>query len=79
MDALVEVHDRRELETVLELGRRDLIGINNRDLNTFVTDLKVTEELIARHPPEDVDAVSESGDFVAGRHRRVREAGARPF
>jgi len=59
LDALVEVHDLEELERVLELDAA-LIGINNRNLKTFVTDLKTTEQLI-RHIPADRTIVSESG------------------
>ncbi len=59
LDALVEVHDRPELETVLELDAT-MIGINNRNLKTFVTDLKTTEELISIIPSHAVK-VSESG------------------
>jgi indole-3-glycerol phosphate synthase len=59
MDVLVEVHDRAELETVLELDAT-LIGINNRNLKTFVTDLKTTEDLISIIP-NNVIKVSESG------------------
>lgn len=59
LDALVEVHDREELERVLELDAT-LIGINNRNLRTFVTDLAVTEQLI-RDIPDHVLKVSESG------------------
>jgi indole-3-glycerol phosphate synthase len=59
MDALVEVHDRAELESVLELEAK-LIGINNRNLNTFVTDIRHTEQLIP-HVPRDATIVSESG------------------
>ncbi|NOU99201.1 indole-3-glycerol phosphate synthase TrpC [Paenibacillus planticolens] len=59
LDALVEVHDREELERALELETR-LIGINNRNLKTFVTDLKTTEELI-QFIPEGKTIVSESG------------------
>src|SRR5690606_25670865 len=43
MDALVEVHNREELELVLELDKATLIGINNRDLKSFKTSLKTTE------------------------------------
>lgn len=59
LDALVEVHDREELERVLELDAT-LIGINNRNLRTFVTDIRTTEELIA-HIPSGKHIVSESG------------------
>lgn len=59
LDALVEVHDREELERVLELDA-SLIGINNRNLKTFVTDIRTTEELV-RHIPQGKTIVSESG------------------
>ncbi|MBH5317949.1 indole-3-glycerol phosphate synthase TrpC [Paenibacillus sp. GSMTC-2017] len=64
MDVLVEVHDAEELETVLEIGKASLIGINNRNLKTFVTDLKTTEHLIGMIP-KDITIISESG--IAGR------------
>jgi indole-3-glycerol phosphate synthase len=61
MDALVEVHDERELERALAAGAR-LIGINNRDLRTFDVDLAATQRLRPLVPP-DITVVSESGIF----------------
>ena len=57
--ALVEVHDEAEIEISLEAGA-DIVGINNRNLDDFRVDLKVTERLINR-VPDDVVKVSESG------------------
>ncbi len=76
LDVLVEVHDRAELETVLEIGKATLIGVNNRNLRTFHTDLKVTEELVPLMPPQ-VTAVSESALSMPGDIDRVRRAGAK--
>ena len=59
MDALVEVHDEAELDRALALDAR-LIGINNRNLKTFVTDLTVTLRL-AHNVPRGVHLVAESG------------------
>lgn len=75
MDVLVEVHNRPELETVLDIGKASLIGVNNRDLKTFVTDLKVTEELIALMP-KGIVAVSESAISSSDDVTFVRDAGA---
>lgn len=75
MNALVEVHDREELETVLSIGKATLIGVNNRNLHTFVTDLNVTEELISLMPA-GVTTVSESAIGSPDDIAFVRRAGA---
>lgn len=59
MDALVEVHDAKELERALKLKSR-LIGVNNRDLHDFSVDFQRTYELIKR-APADCTFVAESG------------------
>ena len=59
MDALVEVHNGDELDRALVLGA-DMIGINNRDLKTFVTDVGVTLSLAPRVPAGKL-VVAESG------------------
>lgn len=59
MVALVELHDEANVGRVLAAGA-DLVGINNRDLKRFVTDLELTLRLRDRIPPE-VTLVSESG------------------
>jgi len=59
LDALVEVHDERELEAALELDV-DVVGINNRDLTDFSVDLRRTFELLA-DVPAGKTVVSESG------------------
>ncbi|TET52744.1 MAG: indole-3-glycerol phosphate synthase TrpC [Anaerolineales bacterium] len=59
MAALVEAHDEREMERALSAGPR-IIGVNNRDLRTFVVDLATTERLRSM-VPEDVLLIAESG------------------
>lgn len=75
MDVLVEVHDREETERALEL-ELPMIGINNRNLKTFVTDLQVTEDLM-KYIPSTVAVVSESGIGSAGDVTYLQSVGAR--
>jgi len=75
LDVLVEVHNLQEMERALELERVDLLGINNRNLKTFVTDLAVTEQL-SEEVPDDVLLVSESGIKNEVDGQRVLDAGA---
>jgi indole-3-glycerol phosphate synthase len=77
---LVEVHDAAELERVLGLEGVQLIGINNRNLATFDTDLATTEQLTARYGNQirakGALLVSESGLFSRDDLDRVQSAGA---
>ena len=59
MSVLVETHDLSELRRAVELGAK-IIGINNRDLSTFRSDLRTTLELLDE-VPDEVVVVSESG------------------
>lgn len=74
MDVLVETHHEKELDTVLEwLPDARLIGINNRDLKSFSTDLGVTLRLAQRIPSGKV-IVSESGIHKRADVERLLEA-----
>ena len=77
LDALIEVHDARELAIALAL-EGGLIGINNRDLKTFVTSIDTTIDLMSAIPSGRL-VVSESG--IASRHDvlRLKAAGLRGF
>ena len=59
LDCLVEVHDEKEAERAVKLGA-DIIGVNNRNLKTFVTSLEVSKKLAPALPKNSV-LVSESG------------------
>ncbi len=77
MAALVEVHNDGEFEIAGKIGAT-LIGINNRDLHTFVTDIAVTERLLALRKSGAL-IVSESGIDAPAAIARLDRAGARAF
>jgi indole-3-glycerol phosphate synthase len=77
LDALVEVHDLRELEVALACGAR-LVGVNNRDLKTLQVTLDTSLRL-APAIPDHVVAVAESGIASGEDLRRLREAGFDAF
>jgi indole-3-glycerol phosphate synthase len=74
LDALFEVHTEAEIVRARAQGAK-IIGINNRDLSIFTTDLGLSERLIPQLPP-DIIAVSESGIANGSDAARVRAAGA---
>jgi indole-3-glycerol phosphate synthase len=74
LDALFEIHTEPEISRALAHGAK-IIGVNNRDLAIFKTDLGLSERLIPLFPTH-VTAVSESGIHSAADAARVRAAGA---
>lgn len=77
MDALLEVHAATELERALALGA-PLIGVNNRDLRSFHTDLQTTLALLPRIPTDRL-LVTESGIATRADVSRLRARGVRAF
>ena len=77
MHALVEVHSEAELKKAISAGA-DIIGINNRNLKTFVTDIDTTRRLAALVPEGRV-IVSESGINTAEDISSLRDCGAGAF
>lgn len=73
LDALLEVHDREELDCALDAGAV-LVGINNRNLRTFEVELQTSLEL-KPYIPDYCTTVSESGITTAGHARLLRSAG----
>lgn len=77
LDVLIETHDEEEVERALSIGP-GMIGVNNRDLRTFATDLSTTERLAGRVPGERL-LVSESGINSTADLARLKAAGAAAF
>lgn len=76
LDVLAEVHDEEELERALAL-EPDILGVNNRDLRTFETDIRTTPRLAAR--AGSMPVVSESGVDGEAAMRSLVAAGIRRF
>lgn len=80
MTALVEVHTTEELKRVMQIDGVELIGINNRDLETFTVNLDVTCDVLAEYGASFQDrnilVVSESGLQTCADIARVGQAGA---
>jgi len=74
MEAVAEVHDRADLEKVIDFYYR-VVGINNRDLKTFEVDIKNTG-LLMEDIPQGRIVVSESGISTPGDLKYLREIGA---
>jgi indole-3-glycerol phosphate synthase len=77
MDVLAEVHDESELDRALKLETK-LIGINNRNLQTFDTTLETTERLAPRVPRDRI-VIAESGIFTHADLVRLATSGVRAF
>lgn len=75
IEPLIEIHSAEELDRVMKLDP-GIIGINNRNLKTFKTDLSVTLELVKRIP-SDVITVSESGIENGSQARILKTAGVK--
>ncbi|KAL0421727.1 UNVERIFIED_CONTAM: Indole-3-glycerol phosphate synthase, chloroplastic [Sesamum latifolium] len=80
--ALVEVHDEREMDRVLEIEGIELVGINNRDLGTFKVDISNTRKLLEgehgqRILQKGITVVGESGLFTPADIAYVQEAGVK--
>jgi len=77
LSALVEIHDREDLAKALAAGA-EIIGVNNRNLKTFVTDLKTSRDLVSAIP-EDRIVVSESGIRTRADIETLTAAGINAF
>ncbi|CAI9767354.1 unnamed protein product [Fraxinus pennsylvanica] len=80
--ALVEVHDEKEMDRVLQIDGIELVGINNRDLETFKVDISNTKKLLEgdrgeRIRQKGITVVGESGLFTPDDISYVQEAGVK--
>ena len=77
LDILIETHDEIEIDRALEVGS-GMVGINNRNLKTFATDLATTERLAPR-VPKDRLLIAESGINTSRDITRLQATGAGAF
>ena len=81
LDVLVEVHDKEELDRIINIGEFNLVGINNRDLKTFKTNLNTTILLAKEYKKilteENITLVSESGFFSRDDLDKAYKCGAK--
>ena len=77
LEVLIEVHDEVEVETALEINPK-LIGINNRNLETFEVNLETTERL-AQEIPREILTVSESGIKSSEDVKKIMSSGVNAF
>lgn len=77
MSALVEIHDENELDRVKKTGA-DLIGINNRNLDTLKVDIETSVQL-SKESPREATLVSESGISRPDQIKRLTECGINAF
>jgi len=76
MEVLLEIHNEAELDYISRFT--DLVGVNNRNLSTFVTDVQVSFDLADKIPTEFV-RISESGLSDPDTVKKLREAGYKGF
>jgi indole-3-glycerol phosphate synthase len=82
LQIIVEVHSEKELEEALSFNKENkhnLIGINNRDLNTLSVDIQTTPKLLNKHPKGKNILISESGITSSTEIQLLRKAGADAF
>jgi indole-3-glycerol phosphate synthase len=83
LEILFEVHDRTELERITQLSNqlnptKICVGVNNRNLKTFITNIQVSKEL-SNYMPENITLISESGISDPATVRELKELGFHGF
>ena len=76
LEVLVEVHNVEELQRALQIGAK-IVGVNNRNLNTFEVNLLHTKEIAKQLPQTDIAFISESGIWGVEDAQFVANAGAK--